>query len=233
MTDELDVTNYDLEAERTARREADERSTKEIRDMISAVAVGEHAYWIASACVSRARAELAALLQRNKELETENAVMRKTLGEVHADQSLARVRTLQEEIESALTHDTGKVVEKLPSLARVQEILKDVDGVHSSSQAFPADAIRRIGSLWGYAHELAEMVCALPVTWGQEEVTPDTGKRVVDVAWLQRIEWGGTADIGRGGMRYSHCPDCGAIELDGHDRDCKLAELKGEGANDD
>ena len=145
--------------------------------------------------VERIRCHLTdALLQRNKEQEEQVAVMRGAAKEIvrqvlleepTVDHLAAIAQTAL--IESATTPDTGKVVEKLPSLARVQEILKDVDGVHSSSQAFPADAIRRIGSLWGYAHELAEMVCALPVTWGQEEVTPDTGKRVVDVETKETI----------------------------------------------
>ena len=153
-----------------------------------------------------AESELAAILKRIEDRETQLAVMRglartclvelnDALYELRVSpcQSNATARASMniqdcvKRLESALTPDTGKVVEKLPSLARVQEILKDVDGVHSSSQAFPADAIRRIGSLWGYAHELAEMVCALPVTWGQEEVTPDTGKRVVDVETKETI----------------------------------------------
>ena len=55
----------------------DKLSTEAIRDMIGAVE--DKAHWIATACVSKARSELAAILKRNEELETENAVMRARL----------------------------------------------------------------------------------------------------------------------------------------------------------
>ena len=113
----------------------------------------------------------------------------------------------------------------------IVDVTRDCAGESFAEKLESAEGNVRDVGLTKTADYLAELTSAL--YRAEAALTPDTGKRVVDVAWLQRIEWGGTADIGRGGMRYSHCPDCGAIELDGHDRDCKLAELKGEGANDD
>ena len=203
MTDELDVTNYDLEAERTARREAGERSTKAIRDMISAV--GEHAYGIASAYVGRARAELAAILKRIEELE------RSAEGWEADALNYAKSRGCQEAMTDA-ARDRNVDLEK--QIAVMRETLLDIA---LCGDSLPMDATPD-------EHDAAIISMR---DMASAALVPDTGKRVVDVAWLKAIEWGDVCDIR--GFRHCYCPECGGLEQDGHKPDCTLAELIGEG----
>jgi len=164
MNDELDVTNYDLEAERTARREADERSTKAIRDCVGGSGLAGQR---GSDLADKAFAELAAILKRIEEQETQIAVMREAITGLLAG------------LEGELFARGGGMVDD------VGDYLKE---------------------------ELAAARSAL---------TPDTGKRVVDVEWLQEIEWSATENVS--GL----CPACFRYDHEGHVPDCWLAKLIG------
>ena len=67
--------------------------------------------------------------------------------------------------------------------------------------------------------------------------------RVVDVAWLKEIEWGGTFVGDYGNTILACCPDCEGLQPDhrneeigqpygGHLEDCNLAKLIGSGGDD-
>ena len=161
-----------------------------------------------------------------REQETQIAVMREAFGEVHRVFGGSIPRTLQKEIEAALTPGTG-------NRARVVDgrVLRPIGDEPKNGDLF-----------LGYREDAGFFLCGwrddvLFTAWG-EDLTGDhptlwanspieAELRVVDVEFLKSLQWWyGQKCPTCGGMKpYNHPPG----EDEGHHPDCWLAALIGEG----
>ena len=171
-----------------------------------------------------AESELAAILKRDEELEAEK----------------------QREFDIATGYYNGRekarrrIAEQEAQIAVMRETLLDIA---LCGDSLPMDATPD-------EHDAAIISMR---DMASAALTPDTGKCVVDVAWLKEIEWCGLLlfyidDVG-GQASFACCPDCAGIRpldedektreydlckdqmgfREGHASDCKLDKLIGEG----